>query len=199
MELAGKISIRLYFRAPETAKTAYIYYEDVTTHDFPETPSVTLDLSRTGNPNYSASQDLFIMAFPKITSREMTRRIKFVVVDEHESMPVYYTTTGQCFSSFYEEDPFTYCAADWANRILNKEDSTDAAVFMAKALLNYGGCAQKYLSNFNPDNPANPENYLANYRDGILASQDCQIVLVNGGEIGGAGGEKTVSVVIQAG
>ena len=177
LELAGKISLRIYFRAPESAKTAKIYFEDVDTHYYNSEPAVTMDLSREGNPNYNAEQDLFIITFPKITSREMTRRIWFEVIgDNYEDLPEYYEE-GDLFYNAFAFGCFDFCAADWAAKVLNNEASSDEAVFMAKALLNYGGHAQVYLNNFNPDRPANPNNYLAEEMDALEIDPDNDMVV----------------------
>ena len=156
LELQGKIGIRIYFRAPDNAKTAKVYFEDEKTHEYPDKPEITLSLSKTGNSYYSASQDLFVMIFPKITSRQMTMHIKFEVLDQNgNSLPIYYADEQTYYSG-----GFYYSAADWANRIIRIAPSAEA-VTMAKSLLAFGGAAQKYLNNYNPDNPANPNNYMA--------------------------------------
>ena len=177
LELAGKIGLRLYFRAPESARFARICFEEIDSPHSYGDPVVTLDLSRDGNPNYSAEQDLFIITFPKITSREMTRHILLEVRDEHDAeMPEYYVEEDVCYNPWGWQG-FEFCAADWASKILNNEDSTEEAKFMAKALLNYGGHAQVYLSNFNPDYPANPNNYLAEEMAALEADPDNNMVV----------------------
>ena len=151
LELAGKIGIRIYFRAPDNAERAGIFYES----DGYKKEVVSISLSRTNNPYYSPTQDLFVMIFPKITSREMTMRIKFVIYDDNGNpMNIYYSEEGKLYDS-----EFYYCAADWANRILKTAPGAEA-VTMAKSLLNYGDCAQKYLSNYNSAHPADPRHLL---------------------------------------
>ena len=156
LELLSRIGIRLYFTAPENATKADIFFEDVNTNDYPDTPSVTMALTREGNKNYNPNTGEFLMIYPKITSRQMTMHVKLVVYDENgEPLNIYDQVSDR-----YWNEGFEFCAADWANRVLSKPDSSEEAVFFAMALLNYGGEAQKYLGNYNPDHPANPWGYL---------------------------------------
>ena len=152
LNLAGKIGIRIYFRVPDNARTARILFEG---NGYDDSNIIAIDLSKTNNPNYNAAQDLFVIDYPRITSREMTMRIKFFIVDDN----------GYPLNIYYEQEDmfyggvFIYCAADWANRIIRTAPSTEA-VYMAEALLNYGDCAQRYLNNYNLVRPANPRRYL---------------------------------------
>ena len=153
LDLSGKIGLRIYFRAPSNAQTARLLFEG---NGYSDDDPISISLSKTNNPNYNAAQDMFVIVFPKITSREMTMRIMLTIVDGNGyPVDIYYPDQNQYYDGF-----FYFCAADWANRIVKQAPSPEA-VYMAKALLNYGECAQRYLSNYNAAHPANLRHYLA--------------------------------------
>ena len=103
----------------------------------------------------------------------MTRNVRFIVLDgDGKPMEIYYQVEDVKY-----EEYFDYCAADWANRIIKLEDSSAEAKLMAMSLLNYGGCAQKYLGDYNPENPANPNGYMAEEMEQIEADPQFDMVL----------------------
>ena len=174
LDLQSKIGIRLYFQAPHYAQTASITFEgdDI---PFDESKAVRMSLTRDGNKNYNYKTEEFLMVFPEITAKKMSQHVRLTVYDENGNIiPVYYSDEGT-----WHYNGFEYSAVDWANRIIRTQPST-AAVNMAKALLNYGGNAQVYLSNYKPESPTNPNNYFASENAAVrpLAAQDASIPAV---------------------
>ena len=167
LSLKDKISINAYMIIPEDAEgwKVNVYYEkDNTDSELYQTPRYTYELRKDGgyySGFYSAKNDEYKIMFPDIAAKELTEDVRIVIVDgEGNYIKIKYDTDYIDF--------FDYCAADWANTMIAKPDAKPESKVLAKALLNFGGEAQKYFD-YKTELNANPEGYLASEMTTVTA------------------------------
>nr|MBQ6242204.1 hypothetical protein [Lachnospiraceae bacterium] len=149
LSLEGKLGIQFYITAPESAATATLVF-----HGQKET-TVTTELIRDADHGYNESNGQFRLAYVNIAMKEMTCPVTLSVFDaEGNALEMIRVSTGQSVGT-----SFDYKVVDWANTII-ASSTNEKSLQMAKALLHFGGAAQNYFD-FNLENFANPENYLA--------------------------------------
>ena len=116
---------------------------------------------------YDAKNNEFKLTYANIPAKEMTVDVTVEIFDEYDrQMNLTHYTNGPI-----EGNAYSYCIADWANNQLAKANATEATKTLAKSILNYGDMAQKYF-NFNVENPANPNGYLATEMEAVVANHD---------------------------
>ncbi|MBO4839187.1 MAG: hypothetical protein J5493_07470 [Lachnospiraceae bacterium] len=149
LSLEGKLGIQFYITAPESAATATLVF-----HGQKES-TVTAELIRDAEHGYNESNGQFRLAYVNIAMKEMTCPVTLSVFDtEGNALEMIRVSTGESVGT-----SFDYKVVDWANTII-ATSSSEKSIRMAKALLHFGGAAQNYFD-FNLENFANPENYLA--------------------------------------
>ena len=152
LSLRDRIGINIYVEIPDDAEgwTAKIYYEK---DGFTEAVS-TYNLDKTSKNGYSSKNDEYKFVYSNISAREMTDKVRVKIFDADGNQVKILAKDGS-FVDFID-----YCAADWANTMINDPTRPAATVNLAKALLNYGGEAQKYFD-YKPELNANAAGYFA--------------------------------------
>ena len=110
---------------------------------------------------YRPGENRFVVKYSDITTKMISQGVKLTVYDKKGfPMDIYRTTNETLYT---EADPLVYSAADWCNAAIARygTDKTQKAAWLAMAVLNLGGEAQKYFDNYNSAHPANPNGYLA--------------------------------------
>ena len=150
LSLKDKISINIYMIVPDEAEgwQARVYYEK----DNFETVKYTFDLNKSSKA-YVSKTDEYKIVYSDISAKELTENVRIIIFDG-DGNPVMI----QMDDSFVEY--FDYCAADWANTMINDPARPAKTVNLAKSLLNYGGEAQKYWD-YKPQSNANAAGHFA--------------------------------------
>ncbi|MBQ9890498.1 MAG: cadherin-like beta sandwich domain-containing protein [Firmicutes bacterium] len=158
LDLQDKISVQFKIQPDDNLAYAELELQNPD-GTFEEPVKVVLDKADTSV--YKAAEDKFVIRYSEITTRMITQGVKLTVYDKSgNAMNIYRTTNEKTYTN---SDPLIYSAADWCNAAIEKygTDKTQKAAWLAMAVLNLGGEAQKYFENYNPENPANPKGYLA--------------------------------------
>ncbi|MBQ9891355.1 MAG: hypothetical protein IJM39_08080 [Firmicutes bacterium] len=158
LNLQDKISVQFKILPDENVSYAMVRVQN-TDGSLAEPLAVALDKN---DPNvYRADEDRFVVAYSDITTKMINQGIKLTVYDKSGIPMNVYRTSNE--TTYTPVEPLIYSAADWCNAAIEKygTDKTQKAAWLAMAVLNLGGESQKYFENYNPDNPANPNGYLA--------------------------------------
>ena len=150
LSLKDEISINAYFKIPDEAEgwKAEIYYEK----DGYKEVVASIDLNKSSSA-YVKKTNEYKVSYSKISAKEMTEHVRIYILNGLGA-PVQILIDG-VYNNYFD-----YCAADWANTMIKDGSRPYKTVDLAKALLNYGGEAQKYFDYKTSDN-ANKEGYLA--------------------------------------
>ena len=139
--------------------TAKLYYEK---NGF-DTPISTYALDKTSANGYSSKNDEYKFVYSDISAKEMTEKVRVKIFDENGAAVAIMAKDG----SFV--DSIDFCAADWANTMISDPARPAKTVNLAKALLNFGGEAQKYWE-YKPEANANAAGYLAEEMAAVTAN-----------------------------
>ncbi len=168
LTLEGQITINFFLQVPagSSAKTVKLTYAKGGTKTY------TLDK---GQKYYDSKNDEYKLAFPNIPAKEMTVPVTLKVYDaDGKQLPLEHYKLGAL-----KNNEYAYCVADWARNKIADSSAADKTVYLAKALLNYGDCAQKYFK-YNLSNPANPDRYLLAEMIGVEGSPMNNAQIPNG-------------------
>ena len=150
LALDGRLAMNMYITAPESAATATMTFHGQNEDE------VTFELIRDKDHFFNSKTGQFRLPYKNIAAKEMTCPVELKVFDADGSQMALVRANGDAV----EGNAFSFRVVDWANATIAGANSTEAAVNLAKSLLNYGGAAQEYFG-FKPDDNANPEGYLA--------------------------------------
>ena len=150
LALDGRLAMNMYITAPESAATATMTFHGQNEDE------VTFELIRDKDHFFNSKTGQFRLPYKNIAAKEMTCPVELKVFDADGSQMALVRSNGEAV----EGNVFSFRVVDWANATITGANSTEAAVNLAKSLLNYGGAAQEYFG-FKPDDNANPEGYLA--------------------------------------
>ncbi len=149
LELEGRLGIRLRVTVPDAAVKATLKFQGESTK------TVNLDLIRDAAHGYNSSTKEFTLVYDMIAAKEMTCPLTLKILDASgKEFAVSQTTAvGTANGTAY-----TVKVYDWAEYAMYHSTAVKT-IRLARALLNYGGAAQKYFK-FRLDDPANPEGFL---------------------------------------
>ena len=158
LDLQDKISVQ--FKIQPDDNMAYAELSVQKPDGSFDTP-VKVVLNKADTSVYKASEDKFVVKYSEITTKMITQGVKLTVYDKSGNVMNIYRKTND--KTYTKADPLVYSAADWCKAAIERygTDKTQKAAWLAMAVLNLGGEAQKYFDNYNPGNPANPKGYLA--------------------------------------
>ena len=159
LALDGRLAMNMFITAPTSAATATMTFHGQNEDE------VTFELIRDKDHFYNSKTGQFRLAYKNIAAKEMTCPVDLKVFDANGNQMALVRANGDPVDG----NVFTFRVADWANAIIGNENSNEASVNLAKALLNYGGAAQEYFE-FNLEDPANPEGYLADETAAVVAN-----------------------------
>ena len=159
LALDGRLAMNMFITAPTSAATATMTFHGQNEDE------VTFELIRDKDHFYNSKTGQFRLSYKNIAAKEMTCPVDLKVFDANGNQMALVRANGDPVDG----NVFTFRVADWANAIIGNENSNEASVNLAKALLNYGGAAQEYFE-FNLEDPANPEGYLADETAAVVAN-----------------------------
>ena len=161
LSLKDKISVNIYAGIPEDAEgwTAELYYEK----DGFTKAVRTYNLDKTSANGYQSKTKEYKFVYSDISAKEMTEKVRVKFFDMR-GIPVFVKAKDGTYKEYID-----FCAADWANTMINDPTRPVTTVNLAKALLNYGGEAQNYW-NYKPEANANQAGYLASDMAAVTAS-----------------------------
>ncbi|MBQ9891356.1 MAG: hypothetical protein IJM39_08085 [Firmicutes bacterium] len=158
LDLQDKISVQ--FKIQPDDNVAYAELSVQKPNGSFDTP-VKVVLNKADTSVYKAAEDKFVVRYSEITTKMISQGVKLTVYDKSgNAMDIYRTTNDKTYT---QADPLVYSAADWCKAAIAHygPDKTQKTAWLAMAVLNLGGEAQKYFEDYNPGNPANPNGYLA--------------------------------------
>ena len=158
LNLEDKISVQ--FKIQPDENMAYALLELQKPDDSFEDP-VKVVLDKSDATVYKEAEDRFVVKYSEITSKMISQGVKLTIFDKDDVPMDIYRTTNKV--TYTQAEPLIYSAATWSNDAIAAlgTDTSNKVVFLAMAVLNFGGEAQKALGDYNPDHPANPKGYLA--------------------------------------
>ena len=149
LNLGGQTTVIFYVDPPSTAVNSRL-------SRWKDELEPTERAMTTSASYYNPDTGEYRLRYTGISACEYTQPVVLRILDSSgQALQIQRTGTSPFVNNYY-----SYCPADWANAVIENPDSSTAAKDMAKALLNYGECAQKYFA-YNLQHLANPNGYLA--------------------------------------
>ena len=169
LELEGKLGIHFFFTPPESAATARLVFHGQ------KTSTLNFELIRDKAHGYNADTGRFKLSYKNVAMKEMTCPVT-LTVSYANGAPMEMLRNGYPAQG----NALDFCVADWCNLTISGSGS-QKSIDLAKALLRFGGAAQEYF-NFNLNNHANPNDYLATEAAAVTADTSLNRVVPTGAQ-----------------